>query len=166
MFFSFFAIFFFIHGTQAKDMITSIPSFAVYGGSRKPYSTSYIVACIEAMECGEVDVNTKNILGFPLWGMCLSVKSWERLCRLCPRLDLLWCEHSSIGFFGNQEGLKAVMRIDYLWKDLHAAQLYVNKFLKQYEGTAYHGFQMIQDEINWRAWAFICRRCWIAAVVS
>ena len=156
--------------TQAKDMITSIPSFAAYGVGRiklhpKAHSTSHLVACIEAMECGELDVNTRNIHGSPLWGLSLSVECWERLCRLCPRLDLLWCEQSSIGFFGNKEDLKAVMRIDYLWEDLHAAQLYVNKFLNKYGVIAYHGIRMIQDEINRRAWAISCRKCWIAAVV-
>ena len=119
-----------------------------------------IYACVDAMECGHLDVNV-CFSGSYIWDYyCIfsDVRMLRRVCALKPNLKLFWRTTwlSLTHYPGN------LLQVEYLWQDLQP----VHAFVLHWKS---HGQKLpgIQAELSRRLeWMDSTRRAWLLAVVS
>ena len=117
------------------------PNFYKFGESRlhaqgvtsgvKCHDHDCIYACVDAMECGDLDVNVCFYDGVCIWDhYCIYVdaRMLRRLCALKPNLKLFWrttwwiasSVHKMIHHHpGN------LLEMEYLWQDLQLVHAFV-----------------------------------------
>jgi hypothetical protein len=147
--------------------------FVIFGLSRRAQGEkSGIVfddcmyACVDAMECGDLDVNVcffkDHIWDYPciFFDECMM----RRLCALKPNLKLFWrttCSLLKVIHY-SLRAEKLLLQMEYLWQDLQLVHAFVQHW-------ASHGQQLpvIQAELIQRLeWRDSTRRAWLVAVVS
>ena len=137
-----------------------ITCFEAYGASRlhakgiipPPSSNQCLMACLDAMECGELDKHAKNENGEFFWSTKLEPCMWTRLCALRPRLDLFWSIDSNLRQIGCER--ECITGEEYWWQDLSVAQAFADAW----------NVTWVKEEVNKR-WQCCVRRAWILAVV-
>jgi hypothetical protein len=119
-----------------------------------------IHACVDAMECGDLDVNVCFYDGLYIWNHYYiygDVGMLRRLCALKPNLKLFWrTTWLSLTHYPDH-----LLQMEYLWQDLQLVHAYVQ--------WASHGQQSLvtQAELSRRLeWMDGTRRTWLLAVVS
>ena len=121
-----------------------------------------IYACVDAMECGDLDVNVCFYDGLYIWDyFCIfsDVRMLRRVCALKPNLDLFWrttCR-AYIMYVGHH-----LLEVEYLWQDLQLVHAYV-----QHWASHDQKLSGIQAELSRRLeWRDSTRRAWLLAIVS
>ena len=118
-----------------------------------------IYACVDAMECGDLDVDVRFNDGFYIWDyycIYVDVCMLRRVCALNPNLKVFWrssCRaHKMIHYPEN------LLQVEYLWQDLQLVHAYLQSHGQQ--------FPVIQAELSRRLeWRDSTRRAWLLAVV-
>ena len=142
-------------------------NFYKFGESRlraqgvvKCHDLDCMYACVDAMECGDLDVNV-CFSGTYIWDyLCIvsDVRMLRRLCALKPNLKLFWrTTRLSLSLTHYQENL---LEMEYLWQDLQL----VHAFVLHWEA---HGEKLpvIEAELSRRLeWRDSTRRAWLVAV--
>jgi hypothetical protein len=120
-----------------------------------------IHACVDAMECGDLDVNVcfHECYVWDYLCICSDERMLRRLCALKPDLNLFWRTTCSTIWMIHYPG--NLLQMEYLWQDLQLVHAYVQ--------WASHGQQSLvtQAELSRRLkWMDGTRRAWLLAVVS
>jgi len=121
-----------------------------------PSSNQCLTACLDAMECGELDKHAKNENGEFLWSTKLEPCMWTRLCALRPRLDLFWSMGSNLLLVSitSRREYECIIGEEYWWQDLSVVQAFADAW----------DVTWVKEEVNKR-WQCCVRRAWILAVV-
>ena len=113
-------------------------------------------ACVDAMECGDLDVNCSPDGTF-IWDyFCIYIdgRMFRRVCALKPNLKLFWRSswgHKMIHYPEN------LLQVEYLWQDLQLVHAYV----LHWEAP------VIQAELSRRLeWMDSTRRAWLLAIAN
>ncbi len=157
---------FFFGNTKTRPM-QHFDCFEAYGASRLhakgiipvsfPHSSNQcLMACLDAMECGELDKHAKDEHGRFFWSSSLEPCMWTRLCALRPRLDLFWSMGSNlrlVRIYSKRE-YECIIGEEYWWQDLSVAQAFADAW----------NVTWVKEEVSKR-WQCCARRAWILAVV-
>ena len=119
-------------------------------------------ACVDAMECGDLDVNV-CFSGSYIWDcycIYVDVRMLRRVCALKPNLKLFWRTCSAYRMMIHHPG--NLLEIEYLWQDLRLVHAFVLHW-KAHGGK----LPVIQVELSRRLeWRDSTRRAWLLAIVS
>jgi hypothetical protein len=122
------------------------------GKERLVNNKECFMACLQAMECGELDVHAKNKVEAFFWSTKLEPCMWTRLSALRPRLDLFWSIDSNLRQVGCER--ECITEEEYWWQDLSVVQAFADAW----------NVTWVKEEVNKR-WQCGARRAWILAVV-
>ena len=133
-------------------------NFYKFGESRQ----DCIYACVDAMECGDLDVNVCCYDGLYIWDyFCIyfDVRMLRRVCALKPSLDLFW--RTTCWAYKMIHYPENLLEIEYLWQDLQLVHAYVLHW------TALgQQLPVIQAKLSRRLeWMDSTRRAWLLALV-
>ena len=119
-------------------------------------------ACVDAMECGDLDVNV-CFDDLYIWDyLCIhvDVRMLRRVCALKPNLKLFWRTTCSAYKMIHHPG--NLLEIEYLWQDLQV----VHAFVLHWKALGQQ-LPVIQAELIQRLeWRDSTRRAWLLAIVS